>query len=213
MERGIGEFVVAGTTLASIGPRVAVDESTSRVLNDAYVISRQRTVQQDPAFGIRQLVDIALRALSSGINDSTTAVMCVDHLESILVRIADRRVASPRMEDKSLRVIARGHTFETLLAEPLDQIRQNATGNIAVLTRMLQALALVASRTQSRPRQLAIREHADLVAAVVRRAATSPRDEARLPRRWRWRRRGSRGARRRRSVPDQSWPCASTTTR
>ncbi len=179
MERGIGEFVVAGTTLASIASRAPVDESTTQALNDAHVISRQRTVQQDAAFGIRQIVDIALRALSPGINDSTTAVMCVDYLEAILVRIADRRVASRfRMEDGTLRVIARGPTFETLLAEALDQIRQNATGNIAVLTRMLQALALVASRTQSRPRQLAIREHADLVAAVARRAATSPRDEA-----------------------------------
>lgn len=179
MERGIGEFVVAGTTLASIGPRVPIDEATTRALNAAYVISRQRTVQQDAAFGIRQIVDIALRALSPGINDSTTAVMCVDYLEAILVRIAERRVASPfRMQDGSLRVIARGHTFETLLAAALDQIRQSATGNITVLTRMLQALALVASRTQSRPRQGAIREHADLVAAVARRAATSPRDEA-----------------------------------
>lgn len=179
MERGIGEFVVAGTTLASIGPRVPVDESTVRALNDAYVISRQRTVQQDAAFGIRQIVDIALRALSPGINDSTTAVMCVDYLEAILVRVADRCVASRlRTEHGRLRVLARGPTFETLLAEALDQIRQNATGNIAVLTRMLQALALVASRTQSASRQLAIRNHADLVAAVARRAAISPRDEA-----------------------------------
>lgn len=179
MERGIGEFVVAGTTLASIGPGVPVDEPITRALNDAYVISRQRTVQQDAAFGIRQIVDIALRALSPGINDSTTAVMCVDYLEAILVRIAERRIASRfRMEHGTLRVIARGPTFETLLAEAFDQIRQNATGNTVVLTRMLQALALVASRTQSPSRQSAIRDHANLVAALARRSASSPRDEA-----------------------------------
>jgi uncharacterized membrane protein len=79
MERGIGEFVVEGTPLMSVaGP--GPDEETAAELNAVYVISRQRTVQQDAGFGIRQIVDIAMKALSPGINDTTTAVMCVDYL-------------------------------------------------------------------------------------------------------------------------------------
>ena len=61
-------------------------------LQAAYHIDRHRTVEQDPAFGIRQIVDMALRALSPGINDTTTAVMCVDYLTAILARLASRRI-------------------------------------------------------------------------------------------------------------------------
>lgn len=78
MERAIGDFVVAGTALASVAGPGGLDDETTAELNAVYVVSRQRTVQQDAAFGIRQIVDIALKALSPGINDTTTAVMCVE---------------------------------------------------------------------------------------------------------------------------------------
>jgi len=86
-------------------------------------------VQQDASFGIRQIVDIALKALSPGVNDTTTAVMCVDYLGAILDRLAVRGIASPhRLDQGELRVIARGSSFESLLAEAFDQIRKNAEG-------------------------------------------------------------------------------------
>jgi uncharacterized membrane protein len=95
MERGIGEFVVEGTPLVSVVDPGGLDDETTAELNAAYVIGRQRTVEQDAAFGIRQIVDIAMKALSPGINDTTTAVMCVDYLAAILVRLAARRIATP----------------------------------------------------------------------------------------------------------------------
>jgi uncharacterized membrane protein len=63
-------------------------------LQAAYTIDRHRTVEQDSAFGIRQIVDMALKALSPGINDTTTAVMCVDYLSAILARLASRPIPS-----------------------------------------------------------------------------------------------------------------------
>ncbi len=78
MERGIGEFVVQNTTLASLALAVPPEPELIAALQAAYSIHRLRTVEQDASFGIRQLVDIALRALSPGINDTTTAVMCVE---------------------------------------------------------------------------------------------------------------------------------------
>ncbi|MDZ7581712.1 MAG: DUF2254 family protein [Deltaproteobacteria bacterium] len=120
MERGIGEFVVEAAPLVSVvGPGGLVDETTAEI-NAAYVISRQRTVETDAGFGIRQIVDIAMKALSPGINDTTTAVMCVDYLTAILSRLA----ASHRLDQGELRVIARGPSFESLLAEAFDQIRR-----------------------------------------------------------------------------------------
>ena len=150
MERGVGEFVVQGTTLASLALVDPPDKAIIAALQEAYSISRHRTLEQDAAFGIRQIVDMALRALSPSTNDTTTAVMCVDYLTAILARLASRNIpSSHRYEDGELRVIAIGQTFSSLLAESFDQIRGSATGNVAVMLRMLGALQAIASLTVS----------------------------------------------------------------
>jgi uncharacterized membrane protein len=179
MDRGIGEFVVEGTPLISVAVQDGLDEDATDEFNKAYVISRYRTVEQDASFGIRQLVDITLKALSPGVNDTTTAVMCVDYLASILVRLASRPIATARRLDQGeLRVIARGPSFESLLAEAFDQIRQNAEGNVAVLTRQVQALEIIAGQTANVRRRQALRQQAELIAAVAERTITSPYDGA-----------------------------------
>jgi uncharacterized membrane protein len=88
MERGIGAFVVQNTALASLALTYPPDQETIAALIGAYSIGRHRTVDQDTAFGIRQIVDMALKALSPGVNDTSTAVMCVDYLTAILARLA-----------------------------------------------------------------------------------------------------------------------------
>ncbi len=133
MERGIGEFVVQNTTLASLALAVPPERELIAALQAAYSIHRHRAVEQDAAFGIRQIVDMALRALSPGINDTTTAVMCVDYLAAILARLAARPIpSSHRHEEGELRVITIGPTFAGLAAESFDQIRASAKGNVAV---------------------------------------------------------------------------------
>ena len=129
MERGIGAFVVQNTALASLALTYPPDQAMIAALNGAYSISRHRTVEQDPAFGIRQIVDMALKALSPGVNDTSTAVMCVDYLTAILARLAVRQFPpSHRYDGESLRVITIAPTFEGLLAEAFDQIRASAEG-------------------------------------------------------------------------------------
>ncbi len=177
MERGIGEFVVADTPLISVSGPGGLDDEMTTKLNAVYIISRQRTVEQDAAFGIRQIVDVALKALSPGINDTTTAVMCVDYLTAILARLSIRQMAtSIRMDQDELRVIARCPSFESLLAEAFDQIRQNAEANVAVLTRLLQALEIIAGQTTNAQRRQALSQQADLIASVALRTITSPHD-------------------------------------
>jgi uncharacterized membrane protein len=133
-----------------------------------FVITRQRTVQQDAGFGIRQIVDIAMKALSPGINDTTTAVMCVDYLAAILVQLAQRQIpTSYRFDDRELRMITRGPSFQSLVAEAFDQIRQNAKGNVAVLTRLLQAFELIAAATKLEPRRQCLQRQAELVSNVA----------------------------------------------
>jgi uncharacterized membrane protein len=181
MERGIGEFVIEGAPLASVVDPGGLDDETTAEINAAYVISRQRTVEADAGFGIRQIVDIAMKALSPGINDTTTAVMCVDYLGAILVRLAARRIAvSPRLDQGKLRVIARGPSFESLVAEAFNQIRQNAAGNVAIMSRMLGALQTIASLTASPNRRRVLREQVQWIAELAERTIESPHDRARV---------------------------------
>ena len=177
MERAIGEFVVDGSPLVSVASLVEFNEQAIAKLNAIYVISGQRSVQQDAGFGIRQIVDIAMKALSPGINDSTTAVMCVDYLAAILARLAAREIASLyRLDEGKLRVIARGPSFKSLLAEAFDQIRQNAEGNVAILTRQLNALETIAAKTTSARRRQALWQQVETIAEVAKRSIPTPRD-------------------------------------
>jgi uncharacterized membrane protein len=177
MERGIGDFVVEGAPLVSVGGVKQPDDETAAQLDALYTIGRQRTMAQDASFGIRQIVDVALKALSPGINDTTTAVTCVDYLTAVLARLASRQFESPqRMDQGELRVIARGSTFPGMLGEAFDQIRQNAAGNVKVLLSLLQALEVIAVRTQDAHRRQALLRQADLIAEVANRTIPAPRD-------------------------------------
>ena len=150
MEHGIGDFVVEETALAALALEDPLDQETIAALNSSYSISSHRTIEQDPAFGVRQIVDIALKALSPGVNDTSTAVMCVDYLAAIMARLASRQFpSSRRYEEGELRVITVAPTFESLLAESFDQIRRSAEGNVAVMARMLSAFENIASLTVS----------------------------------------------------------------
>jgi len=179
MERGTGEFVVEDTPLALIDGPDAPDVGIIRRINAAYRLDRQRTVEQDPAFGIRQLVDMAIKALSPGIYDTTTAVMCTHYLTVILVRLCRRRIGAPyRFEDGELRLIIRGASFEILLGNAINQIRSNAEGNVAVLTSLLHMLGAVADMTTSKPRLEMLRDQAAAVVETARRSIPAERDRA-----------------------------------
>jgi uncharacterized membrane protein len=185
MECGVGSFVIAGTPLVSMAVPGALDKAMGKELEGWFTISRYRTVEQDVGFGIRQIVDIALKALSPGVNDTTTAVTCVDYLTAILVRLAQRRIPSPyRYDAGHLRVIAAGPTFEQLLTQALEQIRTNAEGNLAVIRRMLDGIRIVAAQTRSPRRLRALRSHLDLLSELIGRTIPSPHDRAQLER-WR----------------------------
>ncbi len=180
MERRVGQFVIAGEPLAAV-LKQAPSEDDVRQLRGMYAVGIQRTIEQDAAFGVRQIVDVALKALSPGVNDTTTAVMCLDHLTAILARLTNRRVESCfRSQDGVLRLLTRGPSYADLVGEAFDQIRQNAGGNVAVLEGLFGAIALLAGRTKSARRREVLLEHAHAVAHLSERSLTAPRDVRRL---------------------------------
>ncbi len=184
MEHGVGAFVVQNTALASLALTYPPDQEMIAALNKAYSISRHRTVEQDPAFGIRQIVDMALKALSPGVNDTSTAVMCVDYLTAILTRLACRQFPpSQHYDGEALRVISIVPTFEGLLAESFDQIRRSAEGNVSIMERMLSAIDIIASLTVSLCHRRALKEQVHLIAELANRSIASTHDRALIKRR------------------------------
>ncbi len=184
MEHGVGGFIVQDTALVSLALTYPPDQKTIDTLNAAYSISRHRTVEQDPAFGIRQIVDIAIKALSPGVNDTSTAIICVDYLTSVMARLAGRQFPlSHRYEGETLRVVAIVTSFEGLLAEAFDQIRGSAEENVAILARMLGALHTIGSQT-IRPSHLrALSEQLQYIDELVGRCIKASHDRARLEKR------------------------------
>jgi uncharacterized membrane protein len=185
MERSIGDFVVKKTALASLDLEEDPDNETAAAINAAYNISIHRTIDQDPAFGVRQLVDIALKALSPGVNDTSTAVMCVDHLTAILAHLADRQFPPSRLcKDGELRVIKIAPTFESLLSDSFDQIRRSAAGNVSIMARIISALDSIASLTGGSPRsRQALREQMQRIAELAERTIESTHDRTYIRRR------------------------------
>lgn len=177
MELPVGGFVVEGMPIASVLGGAAADAEIIDSLGAAYAISQQRTTDQDAAYGIRQIVDVALKALSPGINDTTTAVMSLDYLTAILARLSTRRVESPwRYERGELRVVSLGATFAGLVELSLDQIRQNAAGNVAVLARLLGTVELLERRTLNPDRRRVLLQQARALNESVQRTVPGAHD-------------------------------------
>jgi uncharacterized membrane protein len=186
VERGVGSFAIAGHALVSIsragtsgersGNRLDEEELVRRI-NDAFAINSHRTVEQDPAFGMVQIVDIALKGLSPGINDITTAVTCVDHLSALLVRLADRRIppAAP-LAGRASAVIGKDATFGDLLALAFDDVRRNAGGQVPVLMRLIEGIEVAASHTRAPTRRRLLARQLDLLAATIEGTARSAED-------------------------------------
>jgi uncharacterized membrane protein len=159
----MGDFVPHGGTLFEVwGDATSLDV---KGLLEALTIGPERTLQQDTAFGFRQRVDIAERALSPGINDPTTAVQAIDQLHDLLRRLARRRFPSPyRMdEDGALRLLCPRPDWNAHLRLALDEVRQYGEGSIQVTRRLrflLEDLLRVAPafRRGELERQLALLE-------------------------------------------------------
>lgn len=181
LESPVGRFIVEGSPLISLGDAAEPDDEMANRVRQHLVVGDQRTLVQDASFGIRQIVDMAIKALSPGINDTTTAVSCTEHLSAIMAKVARRRVPSPyRVADGQLRFIALRPSFEDLLGHSFDQIRQNAGGNVSVLEALVIGLRAIAERTDDPERRRAIVDQLGLVAEKAEATIDQADDLARV---------------------------------
>ncbi|CAN5297445.1 DUF2254 domain-containing protein [soil metagenome] len=164
MEYGIGQFIGKGAALVSlIGDAQNfernINNETENEINKLFSINRYRTIEQDIGFGIRQIVDIALKALSPGINDTTTAVTCIDFLGVIIGEIAGKQLPETvRVKNGKLCVLIKANDFGGYVETAFDQIRINGKSNQAIFERLLDALSFIAKNTQNEERLAIVRE-------------------------------------------------------
>ena len=139
--RCAGQFASAGEIIAEW---VAADEPDAAIYHKvaaAWSYSVWRTLENDPGYGLRQLVDVALKALSPGVNETTTAIMCVDWQGALLMRMAHRRPpVRIWAREGVVRVTNAVPGFSDFIALAFNQVRQNAPGNVNILTRQLEVL-------------------------------------------------------------------------
>jgi uncharacterized membrane protein len=181
----VGEHVVAGTTLAWIwaaSPRDPAPDprAFAPVLDAGVRIGFERTLEQDAALGIRQLVDVACKALSPAVNDPYTAVQAVDHLSVIFCALATRPLGNHIIQgDGEATVIIPGRRFPDYLAVMCGLIRRYGAREPTIADALLRLLGNCAAVAGDEPeRAAAIEEQARIIIADAEREVAQPLDLA-----------------------------------
>ncbi len=172
LELAPGDWVQEGVPLFAVWPAAAAIDDLAERLNDQATIGAERSLEQDPAFGLRQLVDVAVKALSPGINDPTTARDCIARITQVLVSWA--RAGEPRHlgagRDGRLRLIGRVRTFSELVGLGFDELRHYgaSTPEIAItLAASLHTLREMASPSQRAPLDEQLERLREAAAAIT----------------------------------------------
>src|SRR5271157_5209314 len=147
--RRVGHFVPAGIPLMMVSKGNRLPPEGTAELLAAFDCGPTRTLQQDVEFGVLQIVDVALKAISPAVNDPTTAISCVDQLSRILIRFASREPPEDLLYDPPgiVRASIGWIHFERLLEAAFEQIRMYSKTDVAVSLRLLRALGDIAAST------------------------------------------------------------------
>jgi len=150
VERGVGQFIPAGVPLLYVSREDRINPVRLAELMGAFDIGPTRTLQQDVEFGVIQIVDIALRAISPAVNDPSTAISCIDQLSRILIRWLGRIPPAPVMFDPPHvpRVYVPWISVDGMLDTAFEQVRHYAANDAAVSLRLLRAIGDIGGALQ-----------------------------------------------------------------
>jgi uncharacterized membrane protein len=173
----VGDHLPPGGALLNVYGEHALSE---RKLRGAVVLGDERTLDNDPAFAIRVLVDIAIRALSPAVNDPTTAVQSIDRIEDLLRYAAAKHLADGRVRDHrgSTRLVYPTPVWEDLVALALDEIRAFGAGQYQIARRVRALLDALLDDVPERRRPALLVQRTLLDDAVVRRFPEDQRADA-----------------------------------
>jgi uncharacterized membrane protein len=180
-----GHFVVEGLPLARVWPSES-SPAVTRALEQSHATGAHRTLSQDLTFAIDQLVEIAIRALSPAVNDTFTALTCIDWLGGGLCKISSRW--NPRRAHRDgrgyVRVITAEPSYARLVDRAFDKIRQAGRGMPAVLIRQLDALARVMDYTTTAEQRVVLLRQADMILRASIESIPEPNDRNDVRRRY-----------------------------
>jgi uncharacterized membrane protein len=173
-----GHFLTQGHPMATVWPPEAAD-TIGRRLESVHITGPLRTLSQDIAFGIDQLVEIAIRALSPAVNDTFTAMTCIDWLGDSLSKIAVEWHPEAFHRDNLgfIRVISVPVSYERLVQRSFEKIRQASGGMPAVLIRQLDALSKIMAVAPA-DRSHVVLDQAAMIARVSERTVPEEADRA-----------------------------------
>jgi uncharacterized membrane protein len=177
LEHRPGHYLATGRPLAMVWPRGAAPE-VALALGKAHVTGPHRTLVQDPVFAIDQLVEIAIRALSAAVNDTFTALTCIDWLSAGLGRVSGRGLDEGVYRDASgrVRLIEFDPSYARMVNRAFDKIRQSARGMPAVLIRLIDSLGSIMLDTTSPDQRAVLRRQADMVLHLAEATVSEPND-------------------------------------
>jgi len=161
-----GLYIHKGFAIARAAPELRVTPAIREEIAEAVSIGRQRTAVQDIEFSIDQLAEVAVRALSTGINDPFSAAECVDHLGSGLLHVMRERLPSKyRMDDEGRPriILERPLRFSGVADASFHQIRQNVDQSVSVSIRMLDTIASLIGQAELDEDVEVLRHHAIMI--------------------------------------------------
>lgn len=173
-----GEFLVEGVQIATLYFHEKPSKDFQEKINSQLVLGKTKTSQQDLEFSIHQMVEIASRALSPGVNDPYTAITCIDNLTATLCHLAQAKFPSEyRVDDnEQLRIITSVMHFEGILDIAFNQIRQFAKGNTAVIMRMMHGLSILIGFVERDADRQAVIKHAQMVLRAAEQSIDEEND-------------------------------------
>lgn len=171
-----GDYLLAGRTLLEAWPSERVDAKVAEALRNAYSTGSRRTAFGDLGFLVNELVEIATRALSSGVNDPTTARTCLDWLGAGATELARRRLPDAHRFDSDgrLRVIAQADGFRVYVDRAFGELRQYLAGDANAAVHALRTMGEVATACPERDQVDAIVEEAKRLGEAASHALSGP---------------------------------------
>jgi uncharacterized membrane protein len=173
-----GDFLVHDMVICEILCKEECGNEVHEKIKDDFIIGKVRTPMQDAEFSIHQIVEVAARALSPGVNDPYTAIVCIDNLTSVMCYLAGIEFPSPyRYDEKdNLRVIAGNHTFSGMLNAAFNQIRQYGEGSPSVMIRLMEAMTAISTFVRNKTQLELIMQHAEMIMNAAEKAFSEKRD-------------------------------------
>ncbi len=172
VDHRIGDFIIAGTPLCVIAPAERPRHAIVPAINAAVALGTSPTLQEDIGYGVRQIVDVALKAISPAVNDPTTALNCIDQLGVILLTLANREMPGRDLKDARgiRRVIVRERTYAELARLAVAQITHYGASDPVIVLRLAQVLAQVAAASANPACRRALHTQLERIARAARRS-------------------------------------------